>query len=312
MDEAERAVGMGTRVDLDRATERAWRMVELDLAQRIARLDEGEAILLELDTPDWEESGAPYVRVVWTAAGPQAEAVSNHYLAPQYRLDKAARRALREVGWEKPGQRSRNYSWLVEAGDEFDAEVAAKVMVFALRDVYGVQHPAFLVDHDDVVHVDEDYIPTPDLAGPAVEPADASHLHALVAAALAEEIGAEPQTDDDGDFPFVCGSSVVFVSVVDGPMPVVRIFARLVEEVTERQRAAYEVAVLNRDVRWAKFVLLDDAIILRHEVLASPFAPDHLHFVLAEICEWVCRFAPDVAYRAGGRCFLEEPTEDAR
>lgn len=308
---------MGARVDLDKATERAWRQLQLDLAQRIADLEEGEVLLLELEVPECEEVCAPYVQVVTsTPLHSRVEAVSNHYLSLEYRLDKAARRALRALGWEKPDDRTENY-WLdIERGDEVDAQDAAGMMVRALREVYGVPHPAFLLDWADLADDDEDVErgeePLTIEAGRATTPIDAAHLHRLVTAALAEDLGQEPRTDDDNDFPFICGQSVVFVSVIDGPMPVIRIFARLVEDVTERDRAAYEVAVLNRDFRWAKFVLVDDAVLLRSEIPANPFAPHHLSFVLAEICDWVCQHASDTAYRAGGRCFLEEPTEEAR
>ncbi|NYJ02441.1 hypothetical protein HNR19_003139 [Nocardioides thalensis] len=293
---------VGTKVDLDRATRRAWRAMERDLAVRIAELDTGEPLLLELEGPDPDDGCTPYVQVLCSGDAATAEVSSNHYLASRYRLDKEARRALRASGWEKPNEHTDNYWWPMEAGCEIDAADAAAMIVAVLRDVFGVPHPSFLIDSDDVVETDdEDFDATPTCRGMSVD----AGLRAEIEAALAANIGHTPSADDDGDYGFILdGHSVVFVRPVEGQMPVARIFAELVVGVTDPGRAAFEVAVLNRDCRWAKFVLVGDRIMLRTEILAEPFSPEHLSFLMGEICEFVTKTAPDTAHRVGGRCFL--------
>lgn len=293
---------MAKRVDLDEATEQAWAEFEEALTGRIIQLEPHEPLLLELDLPERESGCAPYVQLVTTECGDlQVEASSNRFLAEEYRLRKPARRELRAFGWQKPGEVSPNFWQRIDEIDGSGARTAAAMMVATLRCTFGAVHPSFLIGWS-ASEPDAEPVPVPT----AVVPEDADHLRRLLEATFTADLGEPPNVDCDGDFPFVCGQSVAFVSVVDGPMPVVRIFGCLVVDVTEPERAAYEVAVLNRDFRWAKFVLAGDIIEFRAEILASTFVPDQLRFVLRQVCDFVARCAPDVAYRSSGRCFLED------
>ena len=186
--------------------------------------------------------------------------------------------------------------------------------VRAFREVFGVPHPAFL-SSDDLPHhgrssphggedaeVDELL---------AVEPDDADHLRALVDAALVPLFGGLPEHDSDDDVPVVNGAGMVWVRVLEHA-PVVQLFSALVHDVTDLERAAFEVAVLNRDLQFLKFVLLDDTVMAYLYVPALPFAPLHLRAMLDLMCRTVNRIDKDLATRVGGSlAFGSETPEEA-
>lgn len=147
---------MRTRVDLRKATERAWRVLQHDLHRRLDEVTRGEAawpFLLEVEAPERQESPcAPYVQVMADGHGLRAEVSSDHFLHPRYWLDERQARALAQAGWSAPDETCPNHWREVRAGRT--AEVA-RALVSVLRDVFGVVHPAFLVDALDVVVDDE-------------------------------------------------------------------------------------------------------------------------------------------------------------
>ena len=130
------------------------------------------------------------------------------------------------------------------------------------------------------------------------------HLDQLVDQALLPLLGQVPDRDDDGDIPVVSGTAVVFVRT--GPhAPLITIWAEVAVEVSDLDRAKFEVEVLNRDRPFAKFVLVDDRIVAQVHLPAAPFAPEHLRQTLAMMCELADEVDDDLAVRVSGRRFLE-------
>jgi hypothetical protein len=193
----------------------------------------------------------------------------------------------------------------------------AAMTVAALRDVFGVPHPAFLDwpsgegrgadECRSTGAVEGLTVPDEPLA---VTPESAEHLRELVAAALTAAGEREPQADEDGDIPLPMGSALVFVRVSENA-PVVEMFAFVVRGIEASQRAAFEVAVLNRDTRLVKFVLLGDAVLATVQLPAMPFAPRQLRAVVSAMGEIVDRVDDDLVARLGGRRGMEpEPGPD--
>jgi T3SS (YopN, CesT) and YbjN peptide-binding chaperone 1 len=102
----------------------------------------------------------------------------------------------------------------------------------------------------------------------------------------------------------VSGTAVVFVRTLP-QAPLIRIWAEVAVEVSDLDRAKFEVQVLNRDRPFAKFVLVDDRILAQVHLPASPFAPEHLRSALAMMCELADEVDDDLAVRVSGRRFLE-------
>ncbi|MBO0846491.1 MAG: hypothetical protein J2P22_13860 [Nocardioides sp.] len=293
------------QLSLDETTDAAWSRFRQALADRLAGLDVGDAVVVRVEGDDSDDACTPYVQASSDdGQNAVAEVSSNHFLHRRHHLDKAARRQLRELGWVRPSSRrdTLNYSW------EFDltrADEVAVMMVRALREVFGVVHPAFLVAPflGPGVETSERNADTSPPEPLAVEPEDKTDLDRLVDAALTPFFGHVPSRDDDGDIPVSSGSAIVFVRVLE-TRPMIHLFAELAVEVTEPERATYEVGVLNRDWPYAKFALAGQTVRAHVYLPAYPFVPEHLRQALTMMCEMADAVDDDLAFRVSGRTFL--------
>ena len=318
-------------LDLDRTSARAWRRFQSRLADHVVAMADDDVLVVDAETwlDDDATGAAPYVQFcAWGDDLVRAEVSSNEYLDPQVALDVAGVEALAGLGWlepthaadEEPDGGSANF--YVDARRREGDRVAA-MAVAALRDVFGVPHPAFL----DWPRAEPPVFGTGSGTGSgqgeeatgdrredeplAVMPDSADHLRDLVVAALSVPGGAPVEVDEDGDIPLPAGSALLFVRANE-EAPVVEMFAFVVRGDLDRDRAAFEVAVLNRDTRMVKFTLLDDAVLATLHLPAAPFAPRNLRALVAALAEIVDRVDDDLAARVGGRRGLDpEPDDDA-
>ena len=312
----QQAIGSGVETlsksagfDLDDSVDKAWRGFRRALADRIVGLEVGESFYVEVETPNGEEEPgcAPYVQVIrFDEDGLRGEVSGNRYLRASSRLDKATRCRLVDLGWARPDKQRDQYNFALEVAAS-GVDQLAVMAVTALREVFAVTHPAFLAC-DVVVEPDVDLPTVASMASTgeavAVRPVGRDHLVQLVDAALTDFLGQCPVRDEDGDVPIVSGSAVVFVRVPEHH-PMVEIFAPLVLEATDLDSARFEVAVLNRDRPFAKFLLLDDQIMMTFQLPAWPFLADQLRAMLAMMCTLADEVDADLAARVGGRCFFE-------
>lgn len=311
---------MARRDDLFETTETAWKEFRNALADRIARHDEDDHVLWELDVPERHERlTAPFIQVSWV--GPDsivAEVASNRVLSPQYRADRSALARLRAAGWNAPSGLGCSY-W--RAVDPAYADEAAWLLVDALRNHFGVVHPSFLVDRyaEDLAAAeaawlleDEGEVTEPCACLPeVVSPQNREHLLALVDQALGSDWSRPtPIHDEDDDIPYACGSAMVFVRVLEDA-PVIRVFSELVLDVTDSDAAAFEVGVLNRDHAGVKFTVIGDVIRMSADLQALPLVPYHLRVLVTTMCELAERLDSVVARRVKGRTFGQAVGDDA-
>lgn len=286
---------MGKQDDEFEGVEDAWREFRQALADRISEQEDSDHILWELDVPErFEHPTGPYVQVDAT----RAEVSSNRVLDEKFRLGKLERGMLRALGWQRPDKKHLNY-WVDV--DTAYADQVADMLVSALRDVFGVVHPAFLVDR----YAEEaaDPVGSPSLPIAAF-PEGTDELNDFVDIALGADMGEpRPVRDDDGDLPYRSGTAMVFVRVLPDA-PVIHLFSELVVEIEDLDAAEFEVAVLNRDFDF-KFVLRDTRIIMSVDVPAWPFAPEQLRLTLDRMCTLAPKLDGDLAHRVSGRRFFE-------
>lgn len=310
--------------DLDRITARAWSRFQARLADHLAELGDDDTLVIDTEVADDDLPGAaPYVQFAGFGDGTmvRGEVSSNSYLAEPFELDEARIDKLTELGWTLPtvgpgepeGQGSANFFVDLPLNE---ADRLAVMAVKALREVFGVAHPAFLdasglgaepdepalttADGDDLVPADEPL---------AVMPESAEHLGDLVDDALTPLFGSTPEKDSDGDIPVPWGSSLVFVRV-DEDVPIIQLFSIVVEGVDDLERAAFEVGVLNRDDRFIKFLLVEDRVIARVHLPAWPFVPEHLRSMLTGMSAKIDEIDEDLVARIGGRRAFDSPPED--
>ena len=296
-------------VDLDRVTTKAWRGFRHELADRIADLEPGEVLKVAVEAAvDEPESGcAPYIQFCrGEGVSVLGEVSGNRYLHVAHHLDKKVRRRLTEIGWSRPKPKHGLFNFRAEV-DQSHADQLAVMAVTALREVFGVMHPAFLVG--DVGVGEDPDLPYADTVEPPDEPLATTsdgleHLDQLVGQALLPLLGQVPNRDDDGDIPVVSGTAVVFVRTLPHA-PVIMVWAEVVVKISDLERAKFEVEVLNRERPFAKFVLVDDRIVAQVHLPAAPFVPEHLRQMLAMMCALADEVDDDLAVRVRGRRFLE-------
>lgn len=292
-----------TTMDLEALTEGAWRGFREALADALEMLEPGACLQVALDAGDELDGASPYVQALRAGDSIVVDVASNRFLSTQHRLAKHARRRLRGLGLAKPSESAPNY-WSSYARSHVDQ--AASVAVSVFRDAFGVVHPAFLIS-DDFTWQTDSHLPTAAVvleASGAVYPADRQHLDALVDLALAHMLGHTPHRDSDGDIPITAGSAVVFVRS-QGRTPLIRLFAEMVVEISDLDAADREVGVLNREIEGVKFAVHGDKVIASTDLLALPFAAEHLHLLVAHMCEVVSDNDAGVARRVGGRVFVD-------
>ena len=307
--------------DLDRNTARAWSRFQARLADHLAEMGDEDMLVIDAEVADDDLDGAaPYVQFAGFGDGSmvRGEVSSNNYLAEPYALDEERVARLTALGWHLPtvgpgqpeGDGSGNFFTDLPLTE---ADRLAVMAVKALREVFGVAHPAFLVA--DGLGEDPDAPLPPSDSAPverdeplAIMPESAEHLRDLVDEALTPLFGSAPQHDDDGDIPVPWGSSLVFVRV-DDEVPVVQLFGFVVDGVKDLERAAFEVSVLNRDFRFIKFLLVEDRVMARIHLPAWPFVPEHLRSMLTGMSAQLDQIDEDLVARVGGtRAF--EPSDD--
>lgn len=98
---------------------------------------------------------------------------------------------------------------------------------------------------------------------------------------------------------------------VEEDVPIIQLYSVVADSVTDTRRAAFEVNVLNRDVRFLKFVLVEDRVIAQIHMPAWPFVPEHLRTMLTGMSRQIDELDEDLVARIGGRRALEPSDESA-
>lgn len=315
------------KFEFEAASEAAWRRFRARLADHLAEMKEDDLLCVEASSaigPD-EEGAAPYVQFRGCGEGMlRSEVSSNEFLAPSVRLDEAGVAAVAELGWCEPNQydeaASPNFCLDVE---QIEADRLAVMTTRVLREVFGVPHPVFLSANG--LENDPEPVAESPLVGaerldefdfdehdaPSVLVArDRDELLEMVDEALRPMFGDDLKRDEDGDIPIVTGSALVWVRV-SPDRPAIELFSWVACGVTDPERAAFEVTVLNRDERYLKFTLEDDMVVAQTHLVARPFCPEQLRQLLEYTCRAVDRIDDDVAVRVGGtRFFDSDPSEE--
>jgi len=302
--------------DREAVAGQAWRGFRQRLADWLAAADEDEVLLVEVETGVDEEDllrAAPYVQFVGCAEDMvRAEVVSNHYLDERFELTADDERVLTDMGWSEPVCDEDGDPVPGEANFHLDAPLreadrVAVLAVRALREVFGCPHPVFLAaDGLEQESQPPAVVPNPGEGEAELTwPDDRTHLQSLVDAAVAVTFeDEEVHHDEDGDIPIKCGQSVVFVRVLTDE-PTVQVFAEIVVDVKDEERAVSEAARLNLRSHHHQFVVRDDRLVMRESLLALPFSPAQLRVVVGRFCDEVDDLAAEAAAAVGGRRFLE-------
>jgi len=290
--------------DLDTMIEAAWKGYRTGLSEALDALEDDQGILIEFDA----EGASPYVQALRLGEEVLLEAASNHVLDDPWKLDKADRKRLRGMGFNRPCDGMPNY-WIRLPLTHVDQ--VASMAVEAMRDVFRILHPSYLCS-DGVDWQSELFPPTPappEPESPATFPDNQGELDALIERTLSHILNEVPDRDDDGDIPIRTGRTVLFVRTQEGS-PMIRLFALMARDVADHDAALREVDRLNRAVDGVKFILHNSTVIATAGLLAWPFAPTQFQTLLTHMCDAVAKQEAVLIERVGGRHFVGDPAAD--
>ena len=319
---------------LERSVDRGWEQFEQWLAGVIADMADGDVLVVsrEADARDAGRGQEPFVQFLAVGDGwLRGEASSNRQVDRHYWLTEQQAAEMTYIGYDLPLTPTRalatsgSTNFSVDLTRD-DAHLLAAMSVRALREVFGVVHPAFLAFRGDAPTPFGGPMPahgtTPSSAfpltpqgvpvsgtlarqwalaeaGPIAMPESPAHLRQLIEQALVPMLGRRPLVDEDGDFVVPVSGALVFVRVVESA-PVIAIFSQLVRGVADIGAACQEVADLNSSVEMVKFFLVDDRIVAGCTLPANPFVGEHLREMLTLVGSVASDFEHPMTLLAGG------------
>ena len=199
-------------------------------------------------------------------------------------------------------------SWPTERAQEL-----AHLVAGTMERVFGIPHPVFLQDVVDSdtsgeahatsgIHgPDEGAVPVPDDADfrpqPITDPDEATRA---VGAALAEVFRRRVDADEHDVFTVPAGCVLLFVRA-HRSLPLVVFRSPLVSAVEDVAAAETEVAILNRDSLWCRYIFDGKTISAESEFVDRVFVPVNFKIQLAEITAELDDVYPDLARRVAGK-----------
>lgn len=293
--------------ELDRSVEMAWIRFQRKLGDRLAQLEVGQRTRLILP-PGEDDTAGPAITCEALPDGTITATLPREAVAPIGSVD-----SLVDSGWARSD--TAGGLRLTLAQDRVDQ--LAHLIVHALRDELGLPHPVFVATDfiDSAAPQAEGPAETPyeppeiDLLAP-VMPNSHEDLIQVVDDTLSVYLGRHVVHDDDGDFPMVHGSVVVFVRAL-GVAPVVELFCPLIRDVEDLEHAGIEVSILNRRSQFISYYLDGTTVMAKAHIPAFPFVPQHLLGVLTKMSETLDDLDDDLMLRVSGRLWLDRPETDA-
>jgi|GEM_PF-6116726 len=297
--------------DVDASIHDGWARFRDRLAELVRDMQPGDTFDIAIPLLDASTARAPYVRFTSAADGAVvAELAGDDALDPGRGPTAAQRSQLARLGWSVPGD-GGDLVVTVPAGG---ARGLADRVAEALETVYAVPHPAFLDDADPT-----SVAPS---AGPAVgeTPPDDPDFRAVyistpdeatraIGTALAQVYSRNMPADEHDVFAVPAGSALVFVRA-HRSLPLVVFRCPLVSAVSDPAAAEREVAILNRDSLWCRYVFDGETVFAESELVDRVFVPVNFKIRLAEMCREIDDVDDDLARRAGGKRWLDLRTSE--
>lgn len=309
---------------LDETLVRAWVDFAGRLARMLARLEEGQVVILELPSPydrSEIEGAAPYVEFGVTEDGMVSGTIPGRDLMDErHHLSVEFEDRLRRTGWMPRTDDPAGTGALSMSASLADVMALAEGTVSAVRDSFGVPHPSFLTafgfsTEPNVVS------PTIELGVPGVSvplrgdepdvvavPEGPDHLGQLVDEAMTSLFGHPPTRDSDGDIPIRSGSAMVFVRVLPDA-PIVELFAPLLLDVVGNALTLERLAQINQRVRFVKFAWRTGTVFAEMQLHCLPFVGAHLRHAVALMSEVADRADDELRLELGGQLFFADDAD---
>ena len=220
---------------------------------------------------------------------------------------------LTALGWPGADAAGRTGPRITLSTDR--AHELAHLVAGTLEQVFAVRHPVFLhdvtdaedgsdravepghpdergSDHGGAVAAEDDFHPQP-----ITDPDQATRA---VGTALAEVYQRRVPADEHDVFTVPAGCVLLFVRA-HRSLPLIVFRSRLVSSVEDVAAAETEVAILNRDSLWCRYVFDGKSITAESEFIDRVFVPVNFKIQLAEISAELDDVYPDLVRRVAGK-----------
>jgi hypothetical protein len=294
-----------------------WGDFERRLAAALGRMRDDTFLIVS--TPGDSASPGCYVQFAAGAWGLRGEAVSSRFLPADRPLTEEQEAALAALGWLPPGagdDGGPNWSRAWPPPAPF-AEIA-ELAIRTLREVYEVARPA---DLRHSYRSFERVLDDPDLGippeRPVPQPAPVAHayrtaeeLRPLVERALEGWLGLDALIRDaDGDYPVRIGSALMFVQLLDGVPPVVRVFSPILRDVAASPVLLEALNEINARIRFGRVLWTDRQVVVAMELTAADLTEAQVVFACTQLGNLADHLDDGLRGRFGGAtAFATRPT----
>lgn len=194
------------------------------------------------------------------------------------------------------------------------ASQLAHLIAETMERVFAIPHPVFLHDVVDCDDPDATAAPSDDPAAddadfrsqPITDPDQAT---LAVGNALTEMYRRRVRADEHGVFTVPAGSVLLFVRA-HRSLPLIVFRSPLVSKVEDAAAAETEVAILNRDSLWCRYVFDGTTITAEAEFVDRVFVPINFKIHFTEISAELDDVYPDLARRVAGKQWRDLHTTD--
>lgn len=290
--------------DVDASIAAGWDRFAARLADLLRDLVPGATFDLAVPVLRSPSTLSPYVRFTATGTGGiHAEVSGGGSEDAPVPLRPAQLEQLAGLGWTQPGTERVGSSGPFVTLPIARASEAAHLVAGTMERVFGIPHPVFL---HDVVGTDS--AAPADSGGPAAEEADfqsqpitsPDEATRAVGTALSEVYERRIQPDVHDVFTVPAGCVLLFVRA-HRSLPLVVFRSPLVSSVEDAAAAETEVAILNRDSLWCRYVFDGTTISAESEFVDRVFVPVNFKIQLAEISAELDDVYSDLARRVAGK-----------
>lgn len=289
--------------DVDASIAAGWDRFAARLAELLCDLVPGATFDLAVPVVGSPSTLAPYIR--FTATGSDRIHVEVSGGGPEdtpVPLRPAQLEQLAGLGWTRPGTESAAATGPYVTVPIARASGAAELVAGTMERVFGIPHPVFLHDvvgADDAAPVDPGEQAAEDAdfrPQPITSPDQATRA---VGTALSEVYRRRIQPDTHDVFTVPAGCVLLFVRA-HRSLPLVVFRSQLVSAVEDVAAAETEVAILNRDSLWCRYVFDGTTITAESEFVDRVFIPVNFKIQLAEISAELDDVYADLARRVTG------------
>lgn len=299
--------------DVDASIAAGWDRFASHLAGLLRDLAPGGTFDIAVPVLGSPSSRTPYVRFTATGTGRiLAEVSGGDCQDDGCRLRPNQLAQLAALGWNGAARAEPTGSTVPVPGPHVTAtpegaDGVARLVAGTLERVFGIPHPVFLHDATGPT------LPAPAPAGD-LPPEDADfqplaicspdEATRAVGTALAQVYARDVPADEHDVFAVPAGSALLFVRA-HRSLPLVIFRSPLVTSVRDSAAAETEVAILNRDSLWCRYVFDGETIYAESELVDRVFVPVNFKIQLSEVAAELDDVDEDLARRVTGKRWLD-------